>query len=302
LVLYTFKINCTNSLTNSTGGSISSKNYGGGVNANALYDIGRTGININMGQVAYVDADSQLYPYPNSNVTYDTTYSTVIQNSTIQGSDIPGTATSNNIKSANDCMNICNTNKDCNSFVLDTSTPSPVCFPKNVNNLVSANIINPSNNKITYIRDKKPINTPIGVSNNTNKVNSIQYENYVKGQGKVQSSYGFSNVINSVQKQQLSQLQDKLKQLSSQIAATSTTLSNDNKNVNEQMKKDLTGFSDYIKQTDITNAKIKSFNLDNNFDNILNETNIKILQQNYSYMAWSILAVVVVIVAINIKK
>lgn len=109
-------------------------------------------------------------------------------------------------------------------------------------------------------------------------------------------------MINSVQKQQLSQLQDKLKQLSLQITYYANRLNNDNSSINEQMKKDLKGFSDYIKQTDITNEKIRRFNVDNNFDNILNETNIKILQQNYSYMAWSILAVVVVIVAINVKK
>ena len=297
LVLYTFKINCTNSLTNNPSNS---KTYGG-VNANAIYNIGKTGIKTNLGQVAYVDPDSQLYPYPSSNITYDNTYSTVIQNSAIQGSDIQGAATTN-IKNVNDCMNVCNKDKNCNSFVFDTSTPSPICLPKNITDVSSANIVNPSNSKTTFIRDKKPINVPVGVTSNTNKIDTIQYENYAKGQGKMQSSYGFSDMINSVQKQQLSQLQDKLTQLSTQITYYSSRLNNDNDNVNEQMKKDLKGFSDYIKQTDVTNAKIKRFNVDNNFDNILNETNIKILQQNYSYMAWSILAVVVVIVAINIKK
>lgn len=296
LVLYTFKVNCTNSLTSN---SSNTKTYGG-VNANAIYNIGKTGIKTNMGQVAFIDPDSQLYPYPSSNITYDNTYSTVIQNSAIPGSDIQGAATTN-IKNVNDCMNVCNKDKNCNSFVFDTSGPSPICFPKNISDVSSASIVNPSNNKTTYIRDKKPINVPIGVTTTTNKIDTIQYENYVKGQGKMQSSYGFSGMINSVQKQQLSQLQDKLKQLSSQIAYYANRLNNDNDSVNEQMKKDLKGFSDYIKQTDITNAKIQRFNLDNNFDNILNETNIKILQENYSYMAWSILAVVVVIVAINVK-
>jgi hypothetical protein len=199
-------------------------------------------------------------------------------------------------------MNVCNKDNNCNSFVFDTSGPSPICFPKNVADVSSANIVNPSNSKTTYIRDKKPINVAVGVVNTTNKIDTIQYENYSKGQGKMQSSYGFSDMINSVQKQQLSQLQDKLKQLSLQITYYANRLHNDNASINEQMKKDLKGFSDYIKQTDITNAKIQRFNVDNNFDNILNETNIKILQQNYSYMAWSILAVVVVIVAINVKK
>lgn len=185
LVLYTFKINCTKSLANNPSNT---KTYGG-INANALYNIGKIGIKTNMGQVAYVDPDSQLYPYPSSNVTYDNTYSTVIQNSSILGSDIQGAATSN-VKNVNDCMNVCNKDKNCNSFVFDTSTPSPICFPKNVADVSSANIVNPSNSKTTYIRDKKPINVPVGVVNTTNKIDTIQYENYVKGQGKCKALTG----------------------------------------------------------------------------------------------------------------
>lgn len=297
LVLYSFKTNCSKT------SNVETSTYNGGALANALYNVGSVGVNANMGQVAYIDADSQIYPYPSSNVKYSSTYSTILQNFNIPGNVIPGAAVNSN--NVNDCMAACNKLDNCNSFVYDTSGPSAVCFPKNVSNIYSGNAINavtPNNNITTYIRDKTAIQLPSGVSDKVNNVDSIQYQNYTKGQGDMQTSYGFSNVLNASQKHEIKQLQDKLKQLSLQISNTTNQLISDNKGVNEQMKKDLLGFSEYISENDVVNQKIRGFNVDNNLDNILNDTNIKILQQNYSYMVWSILAAAVIIIAINIKN
>lgn len=309
LVLYTFKTNCNNitNANNANNANIANTTnnnyYGGGNMANALYNIDSVGIAQNMGQVAYINSDSQLYPYPSSNISYANTYSIIKPNTNILGSDLHG-ASFSNCNSIQDCMNACNSNEKCNSFVYDTSGPSALCIPKNVSNVNSPNTFTPSNYGVTsFIRDKKPAKLPMGVDLAVNNMDSLQYENYPKGTGAMENNiFGFNNVISSVQKQQLSQLQDKLKQLSSVISDTSSNYSEFNNKVNEQMKKDLQGFNEYLEETNIIEQKISGFNNHNNLDNIVKDTNIQILQQNYSYMGWSILAALVIIVALNVSK
>jgi hypothetical protein len=295
LVLYTFKINCTK------GSGNNSKNYYGGNLANAVYDIGSVGIKSNMGQLGYVDADSQLHAYPNSNITYSKTYSSVMQNTNIQGNDIPGAAI-NNISDVTKCMNVCNKYSNCNAFVYDTTGPYPVCFPKKVadSDIYSPNTFKPTVGMTTYIRDKKPFSSPLGTDNTVNNIDSITYKNFGNQGGVMQKKYGLANVI-SVHKQHLSQLQDKLNLLSSQ-------LNKNVKNIDVNVLKNTEGFvglkhpKDTFLKSQLINKKINKLNTNTSeIDNILRDSNIKILQQNYSYMLWSILALGVVIVSVKMR-
>ena len=296
LVLYTFKTNCAN------GTGDNSKNIYGGNLANALYDIGNVGIKSKMGDLAFIDADSQIHRYPSKELTYSTTYSRVIQNTNIQENDIPGAALSN-VSDVTNCMNICNKYDECNAFVYDTTGPYPVCYPKKVteNALYSPNTFKPSIGKTVYVRDKKIINPPLGVDSTINYIDSIRYKNYRNQGGTLENKYGLANVI-SVQQQHLSQLQDKLNLLSSQ-------LNNNVKKTQENILKKTEGFEgnqkfqDSVLQSIQSNNKINTLNQNNSeIDNILRDTNIKTLQQNYSYMLWSILALAVVIVTVKIKN
>lgn len=295
LVLYTFKSNCMKGIGNNN------QNYYGGINANPLYDIGSIGITSKMGDIAFVHADSQIQPPSTKDVTYSTTYSRVIQNTNISGFDIPGAAL-NNIPDVNKCMNACNKYKDCNAFVYDTTGPYPVCFPKKLSNkdVYSPNTFKPSVGKTVYVRDKKIINTPLGIDNRINIVDSIQYKNYPNQRGSGNNNYGLANII-SVQKQHLSQLQDKLSLLSSQ-------LNNNIKSTQEIILNKTEGFvgnqnfkDSYLKTEQNNNKIIKIKKNNNEIDNILRDTSIKTLQQNYSYMLWSILALGVVILSIKMK-
>ena len=319
LVLYTFKSSCT------AGTGNNSKNYYGGDLANALYDIGSIGIKSNMGEVAYIDADSQIHPYSSANTTYSNTYSSVFQKTNIQGNDIPNAAVSN-VADVNKCMDICNKYKECNAFVYDTSGPYPVCYPKNIPNseLYSIKNFKSTGGKTTYIRDKKPINNPAGIDNTVNNIDSITYKNYSNKGGDLQNSYLFSTT-NSVQKQELSQLRDKLNLLSSQLNTIISNLEQRNITIVNNVKlevmkefEDFKGFEgfeglelnnnnnkyneNYLKNKQMI-KKIKELETNKTeLKNILRDTNIKTLQQNYSYMLWSILAIGVAIVAIRVKN
>jgi hypothetical protein len=314
LVLYTFKSSCV------AGSGNNSKNYYGGDLANALYDIGSVGIKSNMGQVAYIDADSQIHPYSSANVGYANTYSSVFQNTNIQGNDIPGAAVSN-VSDVNKCMAICNRYKNCNAFVYDTTGPSPICYPKNIpsSDVYSIKNFKSGAGKTMYIRDKKPINNPAGIDNSVNNVDSITYKNYGNKGGELQNSYLFTT-INSVQKQELSQMRDKLNLLTSQVNNKIERLHESNINMIDDIKLEFIKQANWVEgiegfegleglnnnsyfKTIQTHTKIKKIQKnDPEINNILRDSNIKTLQQNYSYMLWSILAIGVTMIAIRVKN
>jgi hypothetical protein len=211
-------------------------------------------------------------------------------------------------------MNVCNKYSDCNAFVYDTTGPYPVCFPKkvSVNDLHSPNTFKPSVGKTTYIRDKKPISSPVGTDNTVNNIDSITFQNYGNQGGDIQKTYGLASII-PVQKQQLSQLQDKLNLLQSQLNKNINNLKKYTIDVTNDTKQNvIQGFQGIEGFQDINNSFLKSIQVNSkinqieknkgNLDNILRDTKIKTLQENYNYMLWSILALGTLIIAIKVKN
>ena len=100
----------------------------------------------------------------------------------------------------------------------------------------------------------------------------------------------------------MQQLETRLKQLSSILSGDTNKLVNENNKIQLDTEKYNKYFNDNISKVHKTNHKIKHFDMNNNIDNMLKETEIKTLQENYKYMLWSIIAITIVLVAINVKK
>jgi len=285
LVLYTFK-NVVNSK------QMADKNIGGGVAANGIYDLGSVGITSNMGKIAYIDADSGLHAYPSSNSQYINSYANLI-NTDSPGNDISGAAYGN--ATVKQCQTSCNNNSSCAGFAF--STTNNVCYPKTSGMYPNGTrIINPGVN--LYMRNEIPLTPPIGAPSTTNNIDTVTYQNYVTG-GSSENLYGLSNMT-SVQQQQLSQLQGQLDLLSSQITNLTNNFGSGTNMAETQMNTNVLGVDDYL--TDLTDANDKIVNFDTNADNILSDSDIVVLQKNYEYLFWSILATGSVLVAMNIVK
>ena len=283
LVLYTFSL-VTNCQTMADG------NTGGGVAANALYDIGKVGVQGDMSQVAYIDQNSELHAYPSTNTQYSNTYSEMPGNDSA-GYDIPGAAYGG--ASVQQCETSCNNNQECAGFAFSNN----VCYPKTSS--MYPNGARQINQVVDlYIRGKTPISTPIGVPSTVNNTDTIAYSNYTNG-GALSSSYGLANAT-STQKQQISQLQSKLNMLTSQINGYTNKFSSGTDSLNNQSSKNMEGLGDYLKDYKKTNTTIKNFNT--NIENILNDSDITVLQKNYDYLFWSILAAGTVLITMNIAK
>jgi len=150
-----------------------------------------------------------------------------------------------------------------------------------------------------YTRNKAPTNPPIGVPGTVVNIDSIMYDNYKNG-GNIGKSYGLANAT-STQKQQLEQLHSRLNLLTSQINGYTNKFSSGTDSLNSQSSKNIQGLGDYLKNFTETNNNIKNFNAAN-VENILNDSDITVLQKNYDYLFWSILATGTVLVTMNIAK
>jgi hypothetical protein len=284
LVLYTFTLgtNCQ---------KMNDGNTGGGVGANALYDIGISGIQSNMGQVAYIDQNSELHTYQSSNVEYGNSYTKMPGNDS-SGYDIPNAAYGN--ATVQSCQSTCNDNPACAGFAFSNNT----CYPKTSSMYPNgARELNPAVN--IYIRNKTPSNTPIGVPLTTHNTDSITYGSYVNG-GQLGNEYGLANAT-ATQKQQLEQLESQLNLLSSQLSSYTTNFGEGSYQAAAQSQTNVTGIQDYLQGIQTTNKTIKNMNT-TNIENILKDSDIVVLQKNYDYLFWSILAVGTVLVAMNVNK
>jgi hypothetical protein len=283
LVLYTYQ-------TTSNCQKMADGNTGGGVGANALYKLSQVGVPTNMAQLAYIDQNAELHPYPSTNATYTNTYTTMTSTDS-QGNDIQGAAYGD--ATVEQCQTSCNDNSSCAGFAFSSNT----CYPK-TSSMYPSGSIQPNSNVDLYVRNKMPQTPPIGVTSTTNNIDTVLYQNYVNG-GAISDSYGISNAT-SVQKQQLQQLQTKLDLLSSQITNLTTQFETNSQELQEQSQTNIQGINKYIKDIKKNNKKIDKF--DSNFDNILNESDIVVLQKNYDYLFWSIIAVTTVIISMSIIK
>jgi hypothetical protein len=268
-------------------------NTGGGVDGNALYEFTETGIPANLGKIGYVDGNSILYSYPDSSIGLSNDYSSYTNYSSA-GHDIAGKSFSN--ATVDSCKSSCNSMKNCYGFDFDKT--NKVCYPKDSG-------MYPKGSKKTntsfdlYVRKPKITKPPSGVTDKILNIDSLTYENYPKSDKEMKNSYDLTNAT-SVEKQQLDQLESTMSSLSSQIADLTTNFDTGSQNLEKQSQANVKEIGSYLKDIKKTNTKIKGF--DTNIDNILKDSDIVVLQKNYDYLFWSIIATATVLISINIVK
>jgi hypothetical protein len=287
LVLYTFTMvsNCQ---------KMADGNIGGGIGANALYDIGTVGFPSNMSQLAYIDQNSELHSYSSDNTQYTNTYTNIPGNDS-QGNDISGASFAN--ATAKTCETACNKNNLCAGFTFSDN----VCYPK-TSSMYPSGQKQINSNVDLYVRNKSPTNPPMGVPKTVINTDSITYQGYVAG-GNFANKYGIAQVT-SLQKKQLDQIQTKMNLLSNQITIMTNKYQSGTEDVGKQSIKYIDGISNYL--TDLTKTNVNIVKVagenSNGLNNIVKDSDIVVLKKNYDYLFWSILAAGTVLVSMNIIK
>ncbi len=289
LVLYTYEM--TTNCSKMTDG-----NMGGGVNGTAVYDIGKKSVTNVMGSLGYLDGNADLHVYSDDNQIYNNAYTNVATGFDTLGNDITGASFTNS--TLDKCKSACNNNPDCAGFV--TNASGTECYPKTSGMYPFGGPYTPNEDRNIYIRDKMPKNTPIGVSQKTIGSDTYTFNNYNDGKG-MDEPYGLSKV-NMVKKQQQTQLRTKLDLLSKQIEDLTNKFKHGSDITTTQSQQNVESINNYLTGIKDANKKFIQVSRENdgNIQNILTDSDIVVLQKNYNYLFWTILATGTVILSMTV--
>lgn len=276
--------------------SLDGKTYGNN-GINAIYKMNELGDASSVGKMGYVDYNSNVTEFPDSMIGLNTTY----EKYDYYGTDITSIGSLQNA-TYDTAVAKCNGNSSCYGFTLDSST--------NVANFYGKSIVNPSNRILKpsttlYVRNQMLQNLNSACNKQVVNIDSSQWKNYVKKSGYMSpsSTCDLSNAITSATKQS-NAIQANIVSTAKQIVKILKDLESKSNTINNK-----TGLN-----TNMIQANIQKYNdvivgmseftdvRENNISNIVKESDIKVLQENYGYMFWSILAIATVIVTMNIMR
>jgi len=131
-------------------------------------------------------------------------------------------------------------------------------------------------------------------------IDSVQWQNY-KNTGKPVSASTFGNFgkLNPAEKEKLDKMTNELTSLARSINNKTNKLLTKNGNINNQLELNKVSFKDSTKDYDNITSMNENIAL-NNIQGIVNDSDIVVLQENYRYLLWSIVAVGVVSLSLNV--
>ena len=318
LVLYTFQMGSSCSKISNT------EYYGGGQGANALYKLQNTGNTSLMGKIGYVDSDTILREYPDSMIGKSFEYDKIAKYDSV-GNNLPNMPmTNSNVKQ---CTIACNENINCNGFVFDNGTNN--CWLKDTN-MYPRGEKQPQNNLDLYVRKPELLNSA-NCPKEIIPIDSIQYQNYPQGEPmaadtsciNTNTNTNTSNTNSDIHSQ-LMDLENQMSDLADKIGEKVNVMYSNNISVNNKIKVDTKQLDTNIKMYKDVKGKIAKLNGEKNNSNssntssssnkkesmmnmedlnaMISDSDLLVLQNNYRYILWSILAVGSVVVTINTFK
>jgi hypothetical protein len=276
--------------------SLDGQTYGNN-GINAIYQMNQVGDNSSVGKMGYVDYNSNVTEFPDSMIGLSLTYDKYDN----YGTTLTSTSSLQNA-TYDTAVAKCNASSSCYGFTIDLST--------NVANFYGKSIVDPSNRILKpyttlYVRNQMLQNLNSACNKQVVNIDSSQWKNYVKKSGYMSpsSTCDLSTAIMSSSTQS-NAIQNQIISTAKQIVKILNDLNKKSDSINNK-----TGLN-----TNMIQANIQKYNdvivemseftdvRENNISNIVKESDIKVLQENYGYMFWSILAIATVIVTMNIMR
>ena len=290
LVLYssTTKLNCTQKNDRSYGGSW----------ANAVYEMSDSGVPGNIGKLGYVDSNGVLSEYTQDMIKKTDTYR-MLPNTDSANNDFGGMPLNNS--NIDQCKTACTTNNNCAGFVFDRSNNN--CWLKN-GNIYPVGERQINNNLDLYLRNPK-IENDSSCSNLIEPIDSISWERYRKsGRNMTKDTTCGLAKVTQPSIQTTNDLKSQIAEISKQIVDKINNLGSSNAELNsemDQIRSELLGNINKYQTINEEYSKNKRKYLVN-INGVLSETDQIVLHQNYSYMFWSILAIGIIVIIMNLKK
>jgi len=312
--------------------------YGGGW-VNAVYKIEPTGNKASLGKVAYIDPDAKLKEYPSSLLSYSNQYQ-LLKDFDSAGNDIQQiNPTSNNEQG---CIEACNANGECAGFVYQPNgnycyLKNSAMYPSGEKQYYASSGITMGVRKPQI---GSSVNR--ACSRDIVDIDSIQYDHYAKGDPMTSETKCGTTIVLGEDKNTLTNLQNSMLSVGEQITDQTENLYTKNNNIYNTIQENSVQFNKNVDMYKANDNKIKSelnlpgrfqtetkpksksninvnkregmqtidpsaesnkFLTMNDINSMLSDTDIRVLQENYSYIFWSILAVGLLTITVNqIKK
>ena len=283
-----------------------SNTYGGGIGANALYNLNKTAYPNNMKKYGYIDAGSNLLEYPQDMINNIHSLNT----DQISNSLRPISYWTNG--SITDAQTACSNNSSCNQFIISTNPTDPyynqyLLCTGGITDLKSYPGFN------TYIQTSTP-NPNSGCNKKVVNIDSVQWENYLKGSLMSPTTDCSVKELTNPQTKQVTSLRQQLADVSNQLIQKLDTIQAQNNSLNTQMSFENEQLLKNVSQYKINAEKILSYSkempssggnsvegYENAFlNNIVSDSNINSTQGVYSYIIWSIIATIMVVITIDL--
>lgn len=279
----------------------------GNSSINAVYKLNTIGNKQSLGKVAYIDAESNLREYPDSMLGYTNDYQ-IYQNTDSPYNDI----TSMIVSDESQCQNECNNNPDCGGYTYMASTNT--CWLKDRNSYPKADKY-PQNDMTLGVRNPG-LTGSTNCSNQIVDIDTVQYANYVKGEGMTPETQCKTSLVSQADRINFDNIKAQLSTLGNDIASKMESLYNQDNQIYEKLNMNSAQFKKELEKYKNINIKIRKemelqsnnniegmTNLNmNDINGMLSDADLRVLQGNYSYIMWSILAVGILTITINTMK
>jgi hypothetical protein len=295
LVLYTSSV--------TSGCSAQSYGQAGSPYVNALYELSGVGNPALLNKVGYVDQDAVLKEYPSSMLRLSNEYDIYPGMDTV-GNDLGAL----NVENLEACQGTCDSIPDCAAFVWETGTN--ICFPKNNNAFPKGTR---QMNTATTMGIRRPsiiTNSDSSCPTEVTDIDTVQYANYVKGYQMTPTTSCSVKLIPDKTKTQLTNVNNQLSELAGQMGNKLKSLYSDNTTLNSKMDKGEKQLNQNIQMYSQVKQKLSSelgtikepmLNMQD-LNAMISDTDLLVLQNNYQYMLWSIIALGTVIITVNALK
>jgi hypothetical protein len=282
---------CTTSYSYYSGVKLGNNYYGGGKSTNAIYQVSEVGNTSLLNNIYYIDADANSHLYTSEYTGPSSNY-TMFPNINASGNNISQI----NNSSLEACQQQCDNTQDCAGFVFDAS--NNICFTKNSGMWPYGGNQNMSLTSNTYLKMNQLNSVPVGVSTSTNNIDSYTAQKYNPSTNSVINPYSLANEISS-NLIYLASIENQINALASQISNENVNFENNQLAIFEQAITDKQAIEDFLQDYTIVEKAIKKVDIQ---EYLLKDSTIKALQENYHYLLWSILAIGIVIIGVNVLK
>ena len=262
-----------------------------------LYTIPQPNID-DIGKVGYLDAKGKIHEYPDNMVSQGNTYTNV------GNYDSNGIGDINSISgtSLTTCETVCNKNPKCSGFFWGKN--SKTCYLKD-SSMFPTGLRQPVPNQDgaeLYIRNKSVTNGA-SCTKSVESGTAAQWELYPTTTKMSMDTLCNIGLSNKAEMADVAAKEQKLNNTLNTMNNTYNTLASEGINLRRAFNSNITGIKKDLTHINTIHKKTKKSAINsNNVDGMMEDSDLSLISQNYKYLWWSILAIIILSVGIKVRN